>query len=340
VSRGLLGRLLRLFFWRLPVEVVHWVKAFGAIRRIDVLVVPGTGIVSDYLCGPLSWPYDVFKWSVLATVCRAKLVFLSIGVGPIRHPVSAWFIRKSLGRANFRSYRDEPSRLCAQSIGVDTSRDEVRPDLAFGLTRRDYAAFGPSGAPRPPVIGLGLKDLGPSGKMGAIGYREYLDIMAAFVMWLRRNGYAVRLLIGDVQYDTQVVREFVELLRRRLTEAEMSHVVVEPALTVEDLMRQLAGTAAVVSPRFHGLLLAIELEKPVIALSDHFKLDQLLAGLGLSQYCVPLEDLDSDRLISRFRHMMSDAEQLKVSIRSGVERYRTAVEAQYAVFAKVCTGGK
>ena len=65
-SPGPLGRLawiFRIAFKRIPVELVHWVKSLRAVSRMDMLIVAGTGIVSDYLCGPRGWPYDIFKQS-------------------------------------------------------------------------------------------------------------------------------------------------------------------------------------------------------------------------------------------------------------------------------------
>src|SRR5262249_32952472 len=89
-SRVVRGRLARILqnFRRIPLELIHWVKSLRAVNSSDMLIVAGTGIVSDYLCGPLGWPYDIFKLSTLAALCRIELVFLSVGVGPIHHPLS------------------------------------------------------------------------------------------------------------------------------------------------------------------------------------------------------------------------------------------------------------
>jgi len=327
----LFARAARLVFQRLPTEALHWLKSFRTTTGTDILIVPGTQIVSDYLCGPYSWPYDIFKWSLVAKLRRAKLVFLSVGVGPINHPLSRWFIRRSLKWAAYRSYRDEASRQYAESIGISTSPDSVFPDLAFGLTGREWPRLGARDGHRR-VIGLGLKDYsGPADGEGRNGYRAYLDAMATFVAWLCRNDYTVRLLIGDVQFDTQVRQEFIEMLRSRGTELERSLVFAESPLTVEQLIGQLADTDAIVSPRFHNLVLALELDKPVIALSDHAKLDSLLSGLGLPQYCVPLDQLQTDDLINRFQQMMGEANRLQPYIRDKVGSYREALDAQYAM---------
>src|SRR6185312_9081898 len=97
-----LARLGRLLFRRAPRELAHWVQTLSALRGTDVLVVAGTGIVADYMCGPLKWPYDMFKLALLARLRRTRVAFLSVGVGPIRHPLSRFFIKSSLGLAQYR----------------------------------------------------------------------------------------------------------------------------------------------------------------------------------------------------------------------------------------------
>src|SRR5215471_8459362 len=68
--RSRLLRGLRIVFYRIPLEVVHWIKMLRAVWHTDMLIIAGTGIVSDHLCGPLGWSYDIFKLSVLASISR------------------------------------------------------------------------------------------------------------------------------------------------------------------------------------------------------------------------------------------------------------------------------
>ena len=55
-SRGGLARLFRIAFRRIPLELVHWIKCLHALSRADMLIVAGTGIVCDYVTGPLGYP--------------------------------------------------------------------------------------------------------------------------------------------------------------------------------------------------------------------------------------------------------------------------------------------
>lgn len=319
-----LKRLRRLFL-----ESIHWGRMLHVMWRTDMLIVAGTGIVADYMCGPLGWPYDMFKLSILARLCRVKFVFLSVGAGPITHPLSRWFVKTSLRLADYRSYRDSASKQYLEGIGFSNNRDTVCPDVVFGLARSHLVSKDARMNQRR-VVGLGLKDY--SGVMGQLDrpeYRQYLDTMAALVLSLYEHNFNVRILIGDFQFDSRVRKEFIALLSSRGLPTKQ--LIVEPALTVNELLRQIAETDVVISPRYHNLILAMILEKPIIALSDHAKLDSLLIDLGLAQYLMPLDGLRAEDLKARFEQLEADAERLKSYTRDRVDNYRDAVDQQYAL---------
>jgi polysaccharide pyruvyl transferase WcaK-like protein len=324
-------RSLKWLLYKVPLEATHWMRSLRVVARQDMLIVPGTGIVTDHRCGPWSWPYELFKYSALAALCRVKLVYISVGAGPIGHPVSRWLIKRSLGLARYRSYRDEHSRQYLAGLGFDCRRDPLYPDLVFGLAAQDLPP-GESREARRRVVGLGLKDYsGPQDGSGDAGYRQYLAMMAAFVSGVGRRGYTVRLLIGDVRYDTRVLRDLEHLLARRESAAERTRVLIEPAPTVGELIRQLAETDVIISPRLHNLILALMLGKPVIALCDLPKVRALLGDLELAEYCLALDTLDVATLSDRFARLESDTQRLTIHIRERVDSYRQAVEEQYAL---------
>jgi len=322
----------------LRMEFIHWTRMLRVMWRTDMLIVAGTGIVADYMCGPLGWPYDIFKLSILAKLCRVKFVFLNVGVGPITHPLSRWFLKTSLRLANYRSYRDEASRRYLAGIGFSNNRDVVHPDVVFGLCGRHLVSKSVRASGRR-IVGLGLKDYsGVIGRLDRPEYRQYLDTMAAFVSWLHEHDFGVRILMGDFQFDSRVMLEFVDLLRSRNLPAEPSWLIAEPALTVDELLRQMAETDVVISPRYHNLVLAMILEKPVMALSDHAKIDSLLTELGLAQYLMALDNLRGEDLKSRFEQLDGDAERVRSYIREQLQNYRQALDKQYALLFSELSG--
>jgi polysaccharide pyruvyl transferase WcaK-like protein len=328
-SSGAVARAIRILFQRIPRELMHWLRSARAVRENEMMIVAGTGIVADYMCGPLGWPYDIFRLSVLSALFRVKLVFLSVGVGPISHPLSRWFLKRSLGLAQYRSYRDEASRQYLQKIGFNATGDNVFPDVVFGLAQRNFINQTGNSSPRK-VIGVGLKDYGSNEGLEPEGFQKYMDTMAQFIVWLQQRGYAVRLLIGDFQYDTKVVEEMVELLKSRNLPWQEPLLLVEPALSVKNLLLQLGETEAVVSARYHNLVMALIQGKAVMALSDHAKLDSVITDFGLAQYRVPLADLHVNDLLARFEQLESEFERLKPHVKAGIEKYRQELDIQFA----------
>jgi len=325
----LAARTVRLVLWKLPLECAHWVRSLWVVARSDMVIVPGTGIATDKGCGPWLWPYELFKYSALAALCRVKLAYLSVGAGPVDRPLSRWFIAQGLAMAAFRSYRDQDSRRFMHGRGLDASRDAVYPDLVFGLAAQNLPLRQAADAPTR-VIGIGLKDYtGTGDSSDDSGYREYLEMMAAFVSWLGTRGYVVRLLIGDMQYDSRVRRDLLELLERRAATGERPRVVSQSVTDVRELIGQLVETDVVISPRLHNLILALLLEKPVIALCDLPKVKALLGELQLAKYCLPIESLDAERLAACFVQLEGEVGRLRTHIRERVGEYRDAVEQQY-----------
>jgi polysaccharide pyruvyl transferase WcaK-like protein len=324
--------LLRKVFVRITKEVLHGVRGFKILKGSDVLVAPGTGLLVDHTTGFRGYPYNVFKWSVIAKMCRCKLLFVSVGAGPIYHPLSRWFIRSALSLAEYRSYRDTFSKQYIERIGFDSNSDPVYPDLAFSLpsammTKRDHRSG------QRPVIGVGVVDYyGQSGKLQRRGddiYRDYVNKTAIFVTWLLEHNYSVRVLIGDVKYDSSVRQDLIELLEKRGLKDDEGQIVNGTISSVEQLLSQLEKTDIVISPRFHNIILALMLNKPVISLSHHQKFDSLMAGLGLAEYCLHIENLNVDRLIEQFKKVAKNSEDLKPYIKRKTEEYRKALDEQY-----------
>jgi polysaccharide pyruvyl transferase WcaK-like protein len=98
------------------------------------------------------------------------------------------------------------------------------------------------------------------------------------------GGRQVRLFTGD-QSDESVVAEILSDLRTYRPKLDSSHVVAEPASTLQDLMRQMAAVDTVVATRYHNVLCALKLSKPTLSIGYATKNDVLMAGMGLGEFC-------------------------------------------------------
>lgn len=318
----------------------RWYKAFKILQNKDMLLITGLGMLGDFGISPFGLHYDILGWSIVAKLCRCKLEFVSVGVGPIRETVSRWFVKAALALGDYRSYRDRFSKEYLERIGFSTVSDGVYPDLAFSFPKATLP-FGHKREHRKMVIGVGLMQYydrrGRSGSGNRI-YRRYIESVADVICMLVNRGYTVRLLIGDAIYDQGVRLELRALLEAQGEEYVDARLVDEPASSVAELLSHLAATDLVVASRFHNVLLAIMLGKPVVALSYHEKIASLMDEFGLAEFCHDIEDFDADKVTRQITTLERETGSVKCRalIERRTEDYRKALDEQYeSIFCRV-----
>ncbi len=299
----LLQRLDRLLL-NIPREIASLIKTVCHIRRLDVLIMPGTGILDDFGTGPKGMPYWIFRWCLLARILGTKVVFVSIGAGPISHPLSRWLMKTAAELAAYRSYRDRISRDFMSSIGIDVSNDLVRPDIAFALPQAAPLRQ-PSAEGEPITVGIGVMSYngwrGDKARHEAV-YDAYLRKLQRFVCWLLTEGHRVRILMGDGA-DQRTVERLYRMIETAHAEPIRPAVVAEPAHSLHDVMAQIAETDLVVATRYHNVVCALKLGRPTLSIGYANKNDVLLEEMGLGDFCQHIERLDVDLLIQQFRKL-------------------------------------
>ncbi len=329
------------FLRRASREVGEWVRTVAAARRLDAVVMTGTGMLTDDAEGAFGLPYDMFKWSVIAKACGSKVMFASVGVEPIESPFAKFFILTSLRLADYRSYRDRQSREHLERVGFSSDRDHIYPDLAFSLPRAK-AAERSNGVHRTPKVAVGIYNYRGRGVRGGddeVAYRDYLEKIATFVLWLLERDSDVRILIGDLTYDEPVIGDLRKVLRGKGVARFGDKLVDDPAASVDDVIGQIAECDVVVASRFHNVLLALLSGKPVVSIAYNEKNDALMGQMGLSRYCQSIGDLDVAKLIEQFTELQANGDAVKSAIaRKGMSN-RVELDEQYdAVFAKTRRG--
>lgn len=328
--RSPLARIVRKLSAGITGEIYRWASAIKILRHIDMLIVPGTGLLTDAY-GLFSWgPYNLFRWCMTAKLCRCKLLFVSVGAGPIYGVLGRWLVKSALSLADFRSYRDNSSAQYLESIGFSTKNDRIYPDLAFSLTDA-VVTDRPSRNKGKPVIALGL--MAHAGKYSVPNpanetHQAYLNSLAKAVKRLVGQKYDVNVTIGN-SWDMPVKQEFRRLLKEQLSEIDEGHIIDKPIYCVEQLLFQLASADLVVATRYHTVLLALMNNKPVIALSFHPKCAALMDTMGLSEYCLDINTLDADCLIAKIHLLEKNASKLKLLIRQKTEELRKVLDEQY-----------
>jgi polysaccharide pyruvyl transferase WcaK-like protein len=333
-----LVRLARKLVVGIPSELYRWLRGLVTLWSTDALIVPGTGLLTDAYTFFYWGPYDLFRWSVTAKLCRCKLFFVSVGAGPLYTRAGKFFVKAALALADFRSYRDQSTLQYVKGIGFRAENERVYPDLVFSLPESPIPR-GHDSKGRRSVVGLGLMEY--AGKYSVDKptktiYAAYLEVLVRFVNWLLLQGHDVRLLIGSGE-DAAVTQDLKSLLKTRSVPHEGGRVIDEPVASVEALVSQLGSTDLIVATRFHNVLLALLLNKPVISISFHHKCASLMSQMGLSEYCQDINHLQAEKLIEQFCQLQQNAAWVKHLIREKVEACRNALDEQYLIiFKDIC----
>jgi len=306
------------------------IRTLSWVRRFDVVIVPGMGVLEATLpLRPWGFPYALFLLCASGRLCGTRTALVSVGADVIRQRPTRWLITLAARLAHYRSYRDPLSQDAMRSMGVDTSGDEVYPDLAFALP-----------APAAIPAARGTVGVGVMAYYGGNDDRRlaeeihtcYVDKMKRFVRWLVDNDRRVQLFTGD-QVDQSVVREIISDLRAYRSDLDPSRITAASVSSLADLMQQMSSVDTVVATRYHNVLCALKLAKPTLSIGYATKNDVLMAEMGLADFCQSIGSLDVDLLIEQFTTLESRREQLE---RTMTEKNLTKVqrlEHQYEVLS-------
>jgi polysaccharide pyruvyl transferase WcaK-like protein len=332
VSGGLPSRIKRSWL-RLMDEVLFWLQSPRWFQPGDKFIVVGSGAIDDYgVLRPWHRPYVLFKWCKTAKLGGAQVIFLSVGAGPILNRISKFLLLKALRMADYRSYRDAAAFNYLQSIEYDTSGDLSYPDLVFSLPKTSLPKPKKSFS-TPPVVGLGLinyygHQYEPG--TGEVIYQEYISKIKHFVSWLLGEGCVIRILSGDVS-DKWPAQDLVEFVNKEGDSDWRKRLIVPEITDSNELFHQIAKTDLVIASRFHNVLCALMLERPVISLSYHEKNDFLMKEMGLERYCQHIEHFTNERLVEQFNSCINETDQIVRQIHDKLDGYRNLLDDQYKI---------
>lgn len=322
---------------RLGRECRDWARALRRGAALDALIIVGTGIVTDTDEGSLGFPYQLFKWAVATKLTGGRLLFVSVGVEAVSGRMARRFITAALRLADYRSYRDERCVMLLEALGFSTRGDRVFPDLAFGLAppaaRAAQPPSAPAGAPSARTVAVGLYSYcggGAGSAAAAARYTRYLEQICSLIRWLLDTGHGVRVIIGDVAYDSPVRADVRALLEKSGIGLGSAAYADEPALSFEQLLLQLTATDLAVASRYHNVLLALLCGKPVLSLSYEGKNDELMREMDLGAFCQSLDELDIGRLIDQLRNLEERYAELceQVAVRTAAARGRLVAQCE------------
>jgi polysaccharide pyruvyl transferase WcaK-like protein len=325
---GLVRSAVRLIsaLGRLLSDPLLEVRHFKTLRHADYLLIGGGGQLSEPVDIFASLPLQVLKMTLLAKLARAQVLILNVGVIPLERRSSRLLVKTSLRLADYRSVRDEVSRALAERIGAPTPVD-VHPDLAYALGQPDRAADRQS--TRTVAINVFPHFDGRYLPTAGTRYRTYLDTLSSLTLGLLGLGHTVVLFPTQLRADPPALAD----LRARLAGAP-GWATVKARLregnvsTVDDLLEVLRSSDLVIGTRYHAVVLAFALGRPVLALASHSKVVQEMIEMGQESFLFQIDGADPAALLAGFERLEAECDAIKAELeqRVSVKRAQLAHE--------------
>jgi polysaccharide pyruvyl transferase WcaK-like protein len=316
--------------WRLPVTVIRELRFLIAssrrVKRLDLLVMSGGGQLTER-DGPWAFPYTLFKWALLAKMYRVKCIFLNLGAGPLSHPLSKMFARRALTAAEYASFRDSESEALARSIGF-RGTSWVFPDCVYGLecpaplikrrmaSDRLLVGFAP--------VPYGDPRLHPAEKTRCV-YSDYLAKCATITSSLAAQQCSVSLFGTDIGVDPLAIADLLTAIGERGIDDLPKCIATKG---VQETLEAMSEMDYVITCRFHGVVFAHILNKPVLAIAHHPKVETLMKALGLEKYCVDIRKFTPNQVMDAFASLVNDRDVVRSKMAISLASYRTQLAMQ------------
>jgi polysaccharide pyruvyl transferase WcaK-like protein len=303
-------------------ELRFCARNVAILRDLDLLVFSGGGQVTDDWGGPWDHPWSMFSWCLCARLAGTPVAMVSVGAGPIDHPLSRWFFFMALRLATYRSVRDVESRDYLRSHGC-TLPVEIYPDLAFSHPLPDPVES------REGPLRVGVSPMsyfhptkGAWPEQDASRYERLVETLADFTLSLRDGGHPVSLFSNQVRNDRFA---FEDVLARVGGET----VDATPTRDLPHLIGQIAAVDLVVTSRLHGVILSFLQSRPVIALSYESKIDAVMRQFGQEALRMDIDTVDADALRAAFTRLAASWEEVRERVHATAQSHRQRLDQQY-----------
>jgi polysaccharide pyruvyl transferase WcaK-like protein len=313
----------------LPKELAFNLRCVRFLRRVDMVLISGSGQFIDDWNGAWSFPYTLARWAVLSKLAGAKFGAISVGAGPIDGWLGKRFYRLCLSLCDYRSLRDERSREVMREIGFRKG-GLVCPDLAHSMGELAAHPVPAGDRGTRPVVGVN--------PMPILDRRywhtdepektaRYRAALTEFCATLMREGYPL-FFYKTHPTDQCVIDDIIDALRE-VEGVDVSRAdLVRTDDSVDEVMATVASADIVVATRFHGVLLPLTMNVPAVGVYHNHKTMELMEQMGQADYAVNFHDITGASLLEAFRRLEANLDSERAKLREIGARQRRALDDQ------------
>lgn len=278
-------------------------RVLGAIRRADLLISGGGGLLQDVTSlKSIAYYLGIVA---LAKLFKKPVFFYGQGVGPVHTAPGRMMVRMVAGRVDLITVRDADSKAELLGMGVTRPPILVTADPVLGLD----PALVNRGRGRAILAGLGVEDRPVAGIAVRHWKRlqEYKRAVAETADRLSGEGWAVLLVPMHYPEDVGACREVAGLMKSR-------GLLFEQKGDFLDVLSVTANLDLAIGMRLHFLIFGAIFGVPLVSISYDPKVDRFMELLGL-QTGIKAENLDCGTLYRQVRQALAGQVQILAAMR-------------------------
>jgi polysaccharide pyruvyl transferase WcaK-like protein len=335
-------KYLKTCLWDGPRAVCHELsflrKCLRRLRGVDLLVVPGSGTLTDWWGnGPWQQPYSLLSWFLLARMTKTKIIALSVGAERLDTRLGKTFCKWALSLAHYRSFRDEYSRDTMEALGLEVN-NPVFPDQGFAVRdlpgcNRTESSHTECQQPRAHLT-VGVTPIDKESCVAAgendSAYDRYIDKLSTLLSWLIQSGHRIAFCPTE-NHDRFCIENIVARLRAGCPCGDLAdRITQDPILTTEALISRLRHCDLTIASRYHGVVLPLALHKPVLTIAGYGrKIGDVMSYFGQDCFHFMADEADPEQMKRAFEALEQNRHAIARHLESVVADLRARLERQY-----------
>jgi colanic acid/amylovoran biosynthesis protein len=300
------------------------------LLKSDLIISKPGGFLYDVKESRMPSAHHLFS-ILLATLTGRPVVIYAQSIGPFDRPFYFPFIRFILNRTRLILTRDQPSYdICKNVLRIKGPELKLTADEAFLLPDGD-AALGrallmDTGIPLDVnLVGMTILDWHfPNDTNRSMAVDQYVSALTELINHINQKHNAHVVIFPFVLGEGYTRTGDEEITNRLLQSGErrdMAHLFkgTEPT-TIKSAMRLMD---VFVGSRMHSNIFALTSGVPVIAISYLPKTSGIMEMLGLSEFVLSIEGINSLELKSLFDRLWAERDHLRKVLPERLEKMRT-----------------
>ena len=264
-------------------------RALLVIMSCNVLISGGGSLLQDVTSSKsLMYYLSIIR---IALFLRKRVFIYCQGIGPLIEEKNRSRVAKTLSRCSAITVRDDHSAVLLRELGI-TKDVEITNDPVMTFDRVSFV-----GEDINPILKrLGIpsystEDGSPKPLMIAIirpwGDNTHLAPVADFLDSQVLHGWDVLLVPAYFEQDIDILTGIGQIMNRR-------HHILEECLTAQQFITLVSSADCVLSMRLHGLICAMAMEVPMLALSYDPKVEAFMKQAGLEKFCFQYDEFNRE----------------------------------------------